>query len=181
MNSYKDEMYKFIAARENFEVASEIHNLFPSVKERMISEFWAAVKEKLDELNDGKKWIVEYVQADGIYIYKDNWETWVRVENIDKSASYGVSFNQDKFDEKLFDENKGRALLEKNDNVECMEKGKDWWFYREVTEDNFQEIATLKKITFDNKEDFVNEWANLLFDLANDTEEDLTKINKTKT
>ncbi len=182
MNSYNDEMYKFIASKDNFEVASEIYNLYPSVKERMITEFWETVTKKIDKLNYDKKWIVEYDPGNSsISIYKNNWETWVEAVDIDKSVIYGVSFNQEIFNKKLFDENKGRAILEKNDNVNCMEKGKDWWFYKEEAGDNFQEIATLKKTTYNNKEDFVNEWANRLFDLANNTEEDLIKINKTKT
>ena len=145
MGTYYDEMYKFIASKDNFEVAAEIYNLFPSVKERMIKGFWESVKEKIDELNTDKKWIVEYVPEESISIYKEGWEACVSAVNIDKSVSYGICFDQDKFDQKLYNEDHSRKILADHEAVNWMKKGKAWWFYIEDAGDNFQEIATLKK------------------------------------
>lgn len=182
MSTYDDEMYKFIAAKDNFDVAAEIYNLFPGVKERMIKEFWEAVKEKFHELDTNKKWKFEIDFEDSsLSVYKDNWDAHVCVANIDKSVKWGIWFDQTVFDQKLYDEDYGREVLAKNEAVNWTKKGKAAWFYSEDSGDNFQEIATLKKCTNGSRESFVNEWAKVLLDLANNTKEDLEKINQKRT
>ncbi len=55
MSTYDYEMIKLIAAKDNFDVAAEVYNLFPEIKERMIREFRESVKEKIIEIDTEKE------------------------------------------------------------------------------------------------------------------------------
>jgi len=75
MSIYDDAMYKYLTTPDNYKAAKEVSGLISKVDERLVTEFWAEVWQKLEvRLNDLKNDKANiYVVKDEI-ICKPNWD-----------------------------------------------------------------------------------------------------------
>ncbi|OFY91653.1 MAG: hypothetical protein A3K10_10950 [Bacteroidetes bacterium RIFCSPLOWO2_12_FULL_31_6] len=176
MSIFKDEMYKFITDEENFNLASEISELMPEVKERLINEFWDLVVKKLTQLDIKNEWDINYEENlfIDIYLKNKNWDCYFSLFDLKKNLFYGVYIDEG------LDKSKGYKLLANTDFTLNMKKGSENsnWLYWKLQGENFNSSNTLKNIIPSKREDLVNIIATEYFDFINEGKELLIKLNK---
>jgi len=59
MSTYQDEIFNYLTKKDNFFSAYEIFQVFPEVKNKLIEQFWIAVKDELEELSKKNDWEIE--------------------------------------------------------------------------------------------------------------------------
>ena len=181
MSIYEDEMFKYMTKKENFEVAFEISELFPQVKNKLIEEFWKKVNSNLIKMTDSLDWKIDldeeiFSTYSSLYVGRDKWKEsfYTCYEKLHEGVYYGLWFD---CDDSTLDANKIRKYSERIECLQETKKSKHWLGYRLIGE-NFNSIKTLKKILPDSREDFSNELADFLYRFTEEIKPDIEKMNK---
>ena len=182
MSIYEEEMFKYITKPENFEVAFEINELFSQVKNKIIEQFWQQVESRLLELTKETDWQVSldddvFSTWSSLNLTRDEWKEcfYVNYEKLHESVSHGLWVD---YDDKDLDMKK---IAKHSETIECLQdmkhNNKYWLGWKHIGED-FNSISTLKKILPDRSQDFEDELAKLLFDLAEEIKPEVDVMNE---
>jgi len=102
MSTYFEEMYEYLVKPENYNAAKEIANLLSSIEQKLISDFWKEVKEKLsDDIDFGwEAKLDEEEDSFNYYLHKPHWkDVEIGFETDYYSIfDYGIWFDRKKFD-----------------------------------------------------------------------------------
>lgn len=150
----KDKIYQLITQADNFEFAYDLNSNFDSIKERIIDEFWEDVisslkdryseliiKEESEEIKLSSKKFKGISFFLGLYDYEDFQQGLCVEYNGTKKMQKII---EDEFID-LFDDD----MLDGKDSV--------FWFY-ETKNENFQELASLKKILPENRKTLIDKY-----------------------
>jgi hypothetical protein len=181
MSTYQDEIFNYFTKKDNFYSAYEIHKLFPEVKNKIIEQFWLAVKDSLEALNKDSGWKIDiseniFETYSSLYIEFDE-NFYVLFEKLHGQTYYGLWINHEN---KKLDRQQINQFAEKIPALNNMMKKSHYFLGMNETGANFDDIETLKKILPDNKDDYVHELAKLLFDLAIEVQNDILVMSKMK-
>lgn len=178
MSTYQDEIFNYLTKKDNFFSAYEIYQEFPGVKKNLIKQFWLSVKDELTELSEKTDWKIE-VSENVFETYSSlsiriNDNFYVAYEKLHGQTYHGLWIDND---------NKQLDRIKINDyasNIESLNwmKKYDYWLGCTLTGTNFDSIDTLKKILPDNRVDFAKELATLLYELANELNNDILVMSK---
>jgi hypothetical protein len=178
MSTYQDEIFNYFTKKDNFFSAYEIYQLFPEIKNTLIEQFWLTVKKSLEVLAKETDWEIE--MSDNISETYSKLRIWVDdnfgvcYEKLHDQTYYGLWIN---FDNKMLDRLKINAYAADLKAINTMNKSQ-WWLGWSYIAANFNNIETLKRILPGNKDDYAQELANQLFQLAKDLQDDILKMSK---
>lgn len=138
MDKYEQEIFNFLAQRENFEAMLRLNNTYPIVKTNLLEQFWNLVAEKLEKkladiegmwqlYNPPNK---EHHQAK-LIIYKQSWQLnsnerviGIAWEHLYTQPYFGVWYN---IDSKKLNPDKLISQLEQVRNKNAMKIDTGWW------------------------------------------------------
>ena len=184
-DKYEKEMYDFLTHPENFENMMKVMELKDMVRENLIVEFWELVIKKMESLNEsaGKKWLVLgpknkeafFEKHATINLIKPEWEDEKKVspmgvawQAISTSFYYGIWAEPES---NRIDSLRVREHFKKLDMAGF--KSDQWWPMFAHSGYHFQNLKDLEHILPDRRDDLAEEYANLVFDLAEKREKDL--------
>ena len=189
MEDYKKPIYDFLTQKENFDKMASLLNSYDEIKKQLLTEFWNLVKQKLDSDNavSGSKWIVHLVEDiftkySRIYLSKEKWMIHkgnplmcVSWENLTKSPPRcGIWLN---YDANVLDieQVKKHAQNHPISNT-FMKDSNGWWAFWQNGNIHFHQPQDIGKILPDEREGYVNEHAETIFNLATTMETELDKM-----
>jgi hypothetical protein len=178
--NYKEELFKFYTAPENFETAYEITQQFPLIKHQLLKDFWYSVQDQLKELvKDDSDWEVKGIKdlsstypKVGIFL-KNYSEFHVIYEKLNDHAYYGLWINMTS---SSLDVEQIKAQRSSIERLEGFKSG-SWWVGLRYCNDNFGELSGLKRILPESRGLVAEEYAGVLFELAKDLKEDIIRMN----
>ena len=180
MSIYQDEIFNYLTKRDNFMPAYDIYQMFPNVKNTLISQFWPIVKSTLQELISEPDWKIDLAEDISIRYSKlsvsINDSFYVVFEGLDKQPFFGLLID---FDNNTLDRPRINEHAKNFQAIQGMKKS-DWYLGYTLTGENFDNIETLKRILPENREVLAKEFATLLFELAYAIKEDAFKMDKMK-
>lgn len=182
MSVYDDEIFNYLTKKENFYSAYEITQLFPQVRNKLVEEFWKKVTERIaNELdkNSKDKWVVElsedvFETYSSLFLYFSD-SIGVAFEKLHGQPYYGVWIDSDN---KKLDREKINKYASGLELLEGMNKNSDYWLGWSLCGANFNTIETLKRILPENSDEYAEELAKLLFDLAVSMKSHIIKMEK---
>jgi len=180
MSHYEEEIYKFITEKDNFEIAAEIHELFPKVRQKIITKFWEDIKVAFHKKDIDNIWEFDIElqrKRPIIWVYKKGWEASFAIENIYQEPWFGIHI-----EDTIIDKKKALDIISKNSKIKNL-SSMVWdddpnWLCWEKTSDNYDNISEIKSILFDGGSAVID-WVKWIYELINATEKDLLEINKT--
>ena len=178
MSSYQDEMFEFFTSkREHFISAFEIYQKFPDVKNRLITEFWDLVVDKLTIFINKSNWKITKEENEYLDLYFDDliYPAFIGLNNKLEVGLY-VDIENERYAN--IDREKIEFHFKNLDLYIGMKTNNNWLGYKFAGYD-FNNIETLKRLT-DNqsKEDFAEELAKMLFDFAIEMKPHIDKMLK---
>lgn len=181
MNTYENEIYKFVATKDNFKSAFEISNMLPEIKTRMITDFWNLIKNKIEDYikTNEMNWDLSMEKDGHLYIDINNQKDLrIYFANRYNKCYYGIGSNSYKKG-KLDDERIQKYI--KDENLYKEMKKTSWsicWI--EYNQENFANIQTLMKILPEEREAFVNEIATHIINFTHENEIHIYNFSKMK-
>jgi len=171
MNTYEDEIYKFVATKENFKSAIEISNLLPEIKGRLITDFWDLVKNEIEDYinKNGKNWVLSMKKDGHLYIDINNQKD-LRIYFAGRYGKcyYGIGSNN--YKNGLLDEKRVEKYI--NEEALYKEMKKTSWSvcWIEFNQENFTNIQTLIKILPEERDVFKDEIVNHILNFTIENE-----------
>ena len=170
MSEYKEAKFNFITKSENFKAAFEVSEQMEEIKKKLITDFWKAVKIKIESKIEEKKleWTIRLDDVFDTYsklhiFTSGSYDISASYEGLSKNLLFGIWIHTQNgnFDQKDIDENikKKNLFMDKNLNSKH-------WICWENYQDHFNKIETLMKILIDIREKFADEIATHLFKFA---------------
>ena len=180
MDTYENEIYEFVAKKENYKSAVEISNLLPKMRKRIVKDFWESVKIKLKEENN--EWIVKlsdnvFDEYSYLQISKNEWKNAVniRYEKLHSNFYHGIHTNNLNIKE-IYEKEKIIEYLEK-ENLPINFNHAFFYSYHQDNE-NFTTLQTQIKALPKEKENFVNEVVNFLINFVTENEKHISEFSK---
>ena len=149
-----------------------------NLKKNLIIEFWSGVKGFLQELTKGNGWEIYldekiFERYSKIYVtLNDSFS--VVFEGLISQPFYGLVID---FNNKNLDRERINEHAKSIEAIKGMKKS-EWYLGYTLTNENFDNIETLKRILPENRDVLAQDFATLLFDFANEVKEDASKMVK---
>ena len=178
MGLYEDKLHDFLTVPENFDLAWEIYEAIPMVRDRLKAELLDAFQPYAEEQVEGTCWTCARFSEDRVGISKDAWGEMFNI-NLYLGARYlpGLSVWHDKSHRLL----KGqRERLAKSTGgaagkFKGMSNGANsLWYYRLGT--NFETHAELRALLPDNRSGLMEDYWQQLWKIAQAFESNLDEI-----
>jgi hypothetical protein len=175
MDSYEEELYKYLTQEENFKIIYELKEKFPIFREKLISDFWDILKRKIEQgckdewelifmknANKSEKQLEIYNGHSFIGIKRQEWANLaIAYEDENEIISLGIR----KFFDK--DNSNDKIVINKYLNKVSSNNATTLWPYWIYTDINFNEIGTLCKILPERIDQTTSELTDSIFALAN--------------
>ena len=177
MNTYEEEIFNYLTKKENFTFAYEIYQDFPKVRDFLVEKFWETVKNSLEEKVKGTDWKVDFSfnKKETELSLKFVESIYIGFEGLNKTPDYFLYID--------YEQNKKLDKVETDKHTSDIDAIKDWekddaGSYWKYLEDDFTNIETLKKILPENRDDFAQELAKMLFDFGEELKKDISNMCK---
>lgn len=187
MSDYDDKMFGFLTQEENLEGLILAKNQFPDVRKRLISEFWIAVKSKLDAEKPNDFEI--YFELDRIEktnsklsLYKKGQDLCeinslpsiaISFENLNGATFYGIFVNNESKSIKIKEGIEKLSALPLKD----FKKEDNWYpLWKYDSELDFFNDQSLMNIIPSKRDEKANSCAQTLIELAKETESIVDEI-----
>lgn len=185
MTKYQVEFYKFVIAPENFEAICDIVENFEDVRLRLVYDFWVDVKDRCEVLLKEKaEWTAEispYNEEVTEFLFyrsgflpesvKEDADFCIYFMDLYDRAYYGLWLNEDS---KSFNMQSIRKIAKDNKLSGWRGDGTTFAYYKFMP-DNFDDMASIKKIQPDNRESLVHQYADNIIDGINELEPFINK------
>jgi len=186
MDKFEEEIFDYLTEEDNFRPAYEIHQFFPEVKKKLITDFWNLVSKSLKIKTNDTNWEVEIY--DNIFdryskmgLHLDNqYNKDLRVifERLHGNVYYGLWINKKSTDLNVPKINDYANTIEGLKEIESPNNA--YWLGSAYLDQDFQNLHTLESILPDKREILVDEYSNLLFEFAEDFEEEIREMAEMK-
>jgi len=184
MSQFEDEIYFHLTKPENFEPAFEIFQKIPSIRKRLLVEFWNLVKVEIHEIQKNQE--IEISKKFKVELSGDIFERWsylsltyfenlaVTYETLDGNCYYGLWINKG-------EAAPHRALIDRyrmeNNLLPGFNSNESWVGWTNLGYD-FNNIQGLLKILPDQREINAKDLAIRLTSLAEELLPHLAKIKE---
>lgn len=180
MDTYENEIFEFVAKKENYKSAVEISNLLPKIRNRIITDFWEDVKMKIEETNNN--WIVKlsknvFDEYSYLQISKKEWQNKinVRYEKLHSNFYHGIHTNNLNIRD-IYNKEEITQYFEKQDLP--LNFNHAFFYSYHQDNENFSIIQTQIKALPEERDNFVNEVANFLINFLIENEKHIIEISK---
>lgn len=189
MDTFDRAIFEFLTEPENFEQALKVQDHFGMVRNNLLAEFWNLVLEKLKE-KSGKepgKWHAKrnldlHARWSSLWLVKEKWRKVVNGESmplaiswesLTKDIHYGVWI---KNDSKVWDSDRMRKVGKKIAMKHKMESDNHYWPVKFPHAYNFNSNKNLRHILPSSRDETVEEFAGLLWEIATKFETELDSM-----
>lgn len=172
MSAFDEKMYEFITQPDNWQVAKEIYDRMPAVKEQVVNEFWEKVEINIASGLNLNEWKVVKIEK----YEKYNGDFGLCVTRPPWNGLFHIGFGQRNsqtylavWSDSAVKEVQGLHEQLANDLSKLdhrLQKDEQWfpaWFY---TGDNFGEWSTTDRILPHNRNVMVEKYISMLFELT---------------
>ncbi|MDF7810917.1 hypothetical protein [Hymenobacter sp. YC55] len=177
MHTYDDEIYTYLTQPENYRSAKQIASQLGAVDERLIIDFWQALKVELEQQLSSTGFEVELITGELFSVHQSAWNGMgLGCDFLNTEPDMGIHCDPDEFDRAKVDVLLDAAKVRQKENMS--KRSDPWPCYRHLTEYDFRQQQTLERILPGRREESIKNMAALFTDFIDKYGDLLNRINK---
>lgn len=177
MDSYDDEIYAYLTQPVNYRSAKQIASQLGAVDEKLLTDFWLAVKAELRQRLPVSEWDIDLEKGNWFSIH---WPVWkhmgLNCDSLHTVPDFGLHCDPKEYDRSIIDQILDETGIRQKENM--LKRTDPWPCYRHLSEYDFRQQQTMERILPDRREETVKSMVALFTDFVEKHGAVLDRIDK---